>query len=340
MYPLDQGLWGPTVRITHLRDELARLVRLDVVAGYRPARRVALTRYMASGRLRGLDGIYVESATTLPAEMDFGFLALARALRIPILTYIRDAYQLFPDYYVADTPRRWVSARLFRIAMRSLARVSTTVAVPSRGLARALLGSDAPAVTIPPGSPPPLAIPLGAGADQLLLVGNARDAVQGADRLIEAVQAARSGGSRWGLTLVCRPGEEPPGPLPEGVRLVRAEGKEIESLLPDVVATVIPRRRNAYNDFALPIKLFAYLAYGRPMLVTDCEETARLVHTAGCGLVVGDSVRDLADGIRQLEQLSEEERADLAAAGQAAARDASWGDRARAVLDALGLGEP
>lgn len=57
MYPLDQGSWGPTVRISHLRDELARLVDLDLIAGYRGARRVALARYALGGRVRGLDGI-------------------------------------------------------------------------------------------------------------------------------------------------------------------------------------------------------------------------------------------------------------------------------------------
>ena len=40
MYPLDQGRWGPTVRISHLRDELAGLVDLDVVV--RTSRRSSL----------------------------------------------------------------------------------------------------------------------------------------------------------------------------------------------------------------------------------------------------------------------------------------------------------
>ena len=39
MYPLDAGIWGPTARITRVRDELARLVDLDVIDGYRAGRR-------------------------------------------------------------------------------------------------------------------------------------------------------------------------------------------------------------------------------------------------------------------------------------------------------------
>ncbi len=67
-------MWGPTVRISHLRDELARLVGLDVVSGYRGERRRALVRYALSGRLRGLAGIYVENSSRLPSETDLAFL--------------------------------------------------------------------------------------------------------------------------------------------------------------------------------------------------------------------------------------------------------------------------
>ena len=59
----------------------------------RDGRRSPATRW--SGRLRRLDGIYVEySSSFLPSETDIAFLGLARMLGIPVLTYVRDAYQL------------------------------------------------------------------------------------------------------------------------------------------------------------------------------------------------------------------------------------------------------
>ena len=129
MYPLAADPSGPIVRITHLRDELAGLVDLDVIAGYRGARRRELTRYAFRGALRRLDGIYVESSTFLPSEADVAFLALARALGVPVLTYIRDAYQLFDEYYRADTPRRWVGKHAFLPFVRALRAVSSRLAV-------------------------------------------------------------------------------------------------------------------------------------------------------------------------------------------------------------------
>lgn len=340
MYPLDEGLSGPTVRISHLRDELAKLVELDVIAGYRGARRVELARYAFRRRLRGLRGIYVESSTFLPAEADVAFLGLARALGIPVLTYIRDAYQLFDEYYRADTPRRWVGKHAFLPFVRALGAVSSRLAFPTVGLAAAV-GRDASAVTIlPPGSPRPVERSRSPDANQLLYVGDARWPAQGVDRLVQAVGRVRDGGAAVELTVVSGPGQAPPAPHPKWLHLRRAAGLRIRRLLPGVVATVIPRPRGPYNDLALPIKLFEYLAYGRPVLVTDCIEQARVVREADCGLVVGDSVEELADGVTRVLQAPADVLDRWSNNAIAAARRASWATRAERIVAMLVGGEP
>ena len=336
MYPLDRGLWGPTVRITHLRDELGAMINLDVIAGDRGARRVQLAHYVRRGRLRGLDAIYVESSTALPSETDIAFLGLARALGIPIMTYIRDAYQLFPEYYPTHGMGRWLATRLFLPAVRALSAVSTTVAVPTSGLARAVLG-NAPAILLPPGSPAPVRVPLARGARDLLFVGSARAEAQGGTRLIAGVALARAHGSDVRLTMVTRPGEEPAGRLPDWVRVVRAEGRAIDGLLPNVIASVIPRPRNAYNDLALPVKLYDYLSFGRPLLVTNCRETARVVSEAGCGLIIEDDVDGIAEGVLRLLAMEPRARAKLGSSAHRAARENSWTRRAMEILRVLGL---
>ena len=337
MYPLDQGMWGPTVRISNLRRELESRVELDLVSGYRGPRRTALARYAMSGRLRGLDAVYVESSTFLPAEADVAFLGLARALGIPVLTYIRDAYQLFPEYYPMTSWRRRTAARAFLPAMRALAVVSSRLAFPSRGLAAVVLGSDDGAVIIPPGSPPPLSVPRRPGARSILFVGNGTVQAQGAARLIRAVTLARERGGDVELTIVSRPGEEPPGNHPGWLRVLNAEGDAIAALLPEVIATAIPRPRGRYNDLAVPVKLFDYLAYGRPLLVTDCTEQAAVVADADAGVIVSDDERAMADGVlrmvgadaAQIDRWSENARR--------AALASSWSARADTILETLDI---
>ena len=335
MYPLDRGMWGATARITHLRDELARLVELDVIAGYRGPRRLALLRYAFSGRLRGLGGIYVESSSFLAAETDLAFLVLARSLGIPVLTYVRDAYQLFPDYYAADSPRRWLGAKAFLPLLRAMRSVSSDLAFPTRGLAEAVRVSGDDVVLLPPGAPPPAHVERSPSANRLLFVGDARLAVHGVDRLVAAVASARERGVDVELTVVSRPGQEPPGQQPDWMHLERAEGAGIHELLPDVIATVIPRPCSAYNDLALPIKLMDGLAYGRPLLVTNCREQARVVTDAGAGIVSDDSPDAIADAVVQLVSATTEQLAKWSANATAAAERASWSVRAQSIVDAL-----
>jgi glycosyltransferase involved in cell wall biosynthesis len=210
------------------------------------------------------------------------------------------------------------------------------MAFPTIGLAEAVLGAGgADAVLLPPGSPPPIEVAADPDANRLLFVGDARLSAQGADRLIGAVARARNDGAAVGLTVVCRPGQEPPQPHPDWLRIERAEGDAIAVLLPDVVATVIPRPRNAYNDLALPIKLFDYLAYGRPLLVTDCTEQAAVVKRAGAGVVMGDDPKAMAAAIRRVADAPEKQRQAWSASAHEAARDASWEHRAQHIVDII-----
>jgi hypothetical protein len=335
MYPLDAGMWGPTARITRLRDALARLVDLDVIEGYRPHRRPRLWRYALAGRQRGLDGIYVESSTFLPAESDIAFLGLSRALGIPVVTYVRDAYQLFPELYPHDTLKRRLAAAAFRPAIGALRAVSSRMAFPTAGLAAAVLGGQPDPELLPPGAPPPVDVPRNPAANRILYVGDVRLPAQGGDRLISAIEVARRAGAEVGLDVVCRPGQDPGPPHPPWLRVHRAEGQAIHELLPDVLATVIPRPRNPYNDLALPIKLFDYLSFGRPLLVTDCVEQARVVSHADAGIVTRDEPGAIAEGIVRLAASPPDQIARWSGNAAAAARAASWEDRARRIVDVL-----
>jgi hypothetical protein len=334
MYPLGAADSGPAVRISQMRAALSQLCDLDVVAGLRWKRAAMLARYAAAGRLRRLDGIYVESSTFLPAPSDLAFLALARALRIPVMTFIRDAYPLFPEYFEATSVKRRAASRLFMPAFRSLMAVSDMVAFPSPGLARLFGGAGARAILLPPGASAPVRVARSPNAHRLLHVGGVRWSALGGDLMLRAVERARAAGNDVRLTCVCRPGDEP-AERPSWLEIVRASGDGIHALLDDTFATLIARRRGAYNDLAVPIKVMEYLSYGRPMLVTDCTETARIVRDAGAGLVVRDTAEALAEGIGRLFAAPAAELDAFSEAALVAAERNSWHARARQVLDLL-----
>jgi glycosyltransferase involved in cell wall biosynthesis len=339
MYPLDGELRGPPVRVAHLRDALARRVALDVVSGSRLRRALALATYLARGRLRGLRGIYVETSTAIIGPADLAFLGLARARGIRVLSYVRDAYQLFPEYYPMASVKRRLAQALFPMSVWALSRVSHALAFPSRGLAQAVLRDRRRAERaplLPPGARLADAPPLDPLARSLLYVGSLAHQPQGGRLLLDAMRLARERGVDVELMCVTPP-EEATAPVPPAgwFRPLRAEGPEIDALLPGVLATVIPRRRSAYNDLALPIKLFEYLGYGRPLIVTDATETAAIVREAGCGVVVPDSIEGLADGIATVVAAGPDQLSAWGEAARSAATANSWDVRAARVLELL-----
>lgn len=340
MYPLDRGLWGATTRITQLRDALARRVDLDVVSGTPSVRARQMARYVARGRLKGLAGIYVENATSLPRPADLAFLVAARAHRIPVLTYLRDAQQLFPEYYPVNSLKRRASRALFSAATRALMRVSTTVAFPSRGLASAILRDERKAQLahlLPPGARIADAPPLDPAARTVLFVGGLRLPAHGGTILLQAMERVRARGMEVTLICVSRAGEEPAGAAPPWLRVVRAQGPEIDALLPQVVASITPRRSTPYNDLAVPIKVMEYLGYARPVIATDTTETAAIVRSADCGVVVPDTADGLADGIAAVVQAPPARLIEWGEAARRAAAANSWDSRAEDVLNLLGL---
>ena len=334
MYPLDRGMWGATTRITQLRDALARISRLRVISGTRWPRARQLAG--AIGSLGRLDGIYVENPTTLPGPADLAFLALARMRGIPVLTYVRDAQQLFPEYARASTFRQRLSRLAFMPALRMLMGVSTSVAFPSRGLARAIYADDRDVVLLPPGARVAPELPLAPNAHSLLFVGPLNRPAHGGQLLVDAIELVRRRGTDVHLISISRPGEELDAGDRPWLRLVRAEGTEIDRILPEVVATITPRRKTPYNDLAVPIKVLEYLGYGRPLIVTDTEETAAIVRGARAGVVVPDSIEGLARGIEDVVGASLERRVAWGQAARAAAERNSWDARARQIVDLLG----
>jgi glycosyltransferase involved in cell wall biosynthesis len=279
-----------------------------------------------------LRAVYVENASTLPGPLDLLFLALARALGITVLTYVRDAQYLFEEYYAATSPKRWLARAAFLPVTRLLMRLSTRVGFPSRGLARAIHGDGRDVLLLPPGARLADAPPLDPAATGLLFVGNLRYPAHGGEILLEAVQRARDDG--LDVTLICVLPEEAEPPLrADWLRVERASGPEIDRLLPLVRATITPRRKTPYNDLAVPIKVLEYLGYARPLIATDTTETAAIMREAGAGVVVPDTVEGLCAGIGQVWEADASNLLTWASNARAAAEANSWGVRAERILE-------
>jgi glycosyltransferase involved in cell wall biosynthesis len=120
----------------------------------------------------------------------------------------------------------------------------------------------------------------------------------------------------------------------------RGSGDAIHALLPEVLATIQPRVCTPYNHLAVPIKVMEYLSYGRPLVVTNCAEQARIVAEAEAGIVVPDSVEGLAEGLRALLRADAEQLDRWSANAAAAAGRSSWAALAGRIVGLLAEARP
>ena len=322
------------VRIYNLHRALLAQAPTRLIDGDRPTRRKALLRYLAGGGLGKTRAIYVEASTSTATELDLGFLTLAHAAGIPILIFIPDAYQYFPALY----PRVGVKTALldwgWRRSIATYLRVADRLLFPSRGLAN-YFPTDKPVTILPPGGPVGLEpATLNWDRPTVVYVGGANYRY-GSDLLLDAMQqvvarcpTARCHFISGDATYL----DQHPARHASWLTVERRAFHELPTVMRAATVAVVPLRINEYNDLAVPVKLFDYMAFGLPLVVTACRDTAALVQEMQSGLVVADQTTALADGIlRLLEAPTLAQQ--LGNNGYQAIQNAhSWSHRAAALL--------
>ena len=283
---------------------------------------------------------YAEASTyPLNPFVDYRILLGIHKRKIPIGVFYRDAYWKFKDYFAYKGLKRIELLLRYRVDLLFLARFVAVVFFPTQSLAD-LFNFRVPKVILPPaGEYKALARAFNLPLRAVYVGGITRR--YGIGIMLEALKMINDGEVKVVLELVCRESEmDTLSPDLKG--LLREPWVSISHISGDALTPIyarshvglIPLLKDAYNDLAMPVKLFDYLSFGLPVVVTDCVEMAEFVQKHQCGLVCKDTPTSLADAISALleentwkEVSSHAERALLAGN--------LWEDRARLVAQYL-----
>jgi glycosyltransferase involved in cell wall biosynthesis len=336
MYDISSLSSAPRVRIAMMTGALSRQIHTERIVGGRLARAVASVRWLASGGPRRVGAVYVESATTSAMPTDLAFLFVMRLLRKPVGVYFRDAYQLFREVYPRTRRQQILSDWLWRLTTPLLKVISSVRYAPSIGLARVLGLSRA--VMLPPGADPATAY-LGMGdAD---VVGTIVQVAprSGLDRLVAAMELVRKRRPDARLRVVARSiDEEQAARLPAWMEVIPAGRSSVPDALAGARVAVLPLPVNAYTDLAVAVRLFDFLALGKPIVATDAVETRAIMEASGAGMVTDESAEGMAAGILALlEDEALASRCSTNARAYACSASNTWDARATTVLETLGL---
>ena len=338
-YPLDRIDKGPKVRISNLLRALSQLCAVDLIAGLNSERRPLVHQYLQDGRFRGAFGLYVESSTGWCTPHDLRLMAACRRAGIPVFTWIRDAYPMFPETMTRiPVHKRFGASLLWRLSVWGYFRTSDAIGSQSESFSRLFdYPSHVRRIVLKQGARELDVPPISARAAALLYTGNASESRFGVDLLVKATERARETLPKLRLLLVCPPTGLPPKELLADhpwIELLSLQTDEIPGLLPQVRVLVNPLRDAPYHRLQIPTKIMDYLGYGRPILSTDLPEIAAVIRDTGAGIVVPDSVEGLAEGILRLFSAGLDE---VNAMGQSALRAVrekhSWRHRAQQIMD-------
>ena len=303
MYPLDRLDYACPVRIFNLYQNLRSMIPTILITGTRAGRRWPILKYLVTGQLRRTSCVYVESATSTATETDLLLLLVCKLFRVPIVIYIRDAHQFFPDIYDRTPLKVRMLDWLWRRSIQFYLLFADALLFPSEGLAQQFKFSNQYYLLPPAGSSNvPLESPDISSKVVIYVGGNSLP--NGVDLLLEAMELVIEKYPEAKCIIVSDAGQSDDLILDwqseSWVKFISGSFDDLPALMRDAYLAVIPYRKNSYGDLAVPVKLFDYMSFGRPVVATNCAEQAKYVKDCNSGLVVEDTVDGIADGIIRL----------------------------------------
>ncbi len=228
------------------------------------------------------------------ALADFHFLDACRRQQIRVGLFYRDVYWRFESPWPPGPWRlaRWLALQAFhRWELVQVRRTANVVYVPHMRMAEALPVRLPTVRALPPGVTPAAApdAPQSRSLDPLTILyvgGVGRYYRMG--ELLHAVNDV----VRARLILVCRPEEWTTAArdyrdlLGPRIRVVHASGPDLAPLYGEADLCACLFEPSPYRRFAMPVKLFDYLGYGKPVLATEGTAVGEFVAALGLGWCV------------------------------------------------------
>jgi glycosyltransferase involved in cell wall biosynthesis len=110
--------------------------------------------------------------------------------------------------------------------------------------------------------------------------------------------------------------------------------KYIPSIISQCDIGVIPHYANDHTDSTIPNKLFDYMAFAKPVIVSDAKPLERMVLDTGCGAVFrSGSHKDFAHKLQKLN--NDTQKAEIGKKGQVAVKEIYNWDRDSARLNSV-----
>lgn len=311
----EDGKSGSSIRPKKMLEAFKKIgYDVDVVAGYGYERRYKIKEIKEKIK-SGIkyDFMYSENATipTMLTEknhipkygnMDFKFFKLCDENEIPIGLFYRDIYWKFDIYKesVKGILRHFLIA-LYKYDLRQYKKYINCLFLPTMMMEKYIENKYLPSIVI---DLPPGAEYRDMARDEkianknlnLLYVGGIGELYR-FDALLEAIHDLKN----IKLTVCCREEEwennrkiyEPY--MTENVNIVHKSGDELENLYNDADICVALFKTTEYRKMAMPVKIFEYLSYHKPIIATSDTAAGKFVEENNIGWSITYGTKEIQD---------------------------------------------
>ena len=234
--------------------------------------------------------------------VEINFFKFLKKNNIPIGLFYRDIYWKFDEYPLKGI-KRWIMKSIYKLEMKVYNKYIDKYYLPSEMMNEFVQFPNNLVSSLPPAGNQLMLQQNDNSALNIIYVGGISERY-GFKDLIMAVNNMVNKGHRLHLNLVCR--EEEYEQWHEFMKafantnwldVYHASGSQLDEIYAKSNIGIIPIQKNTYNDFAVPVKLFEYMSYGKPIIATDCNAQAEIVNGSDIGIVVPPSIQGLEEGI-------------------------------------------
>ncbi|MBN2543167.1 glycosyltransferase [bacterium] len=295
------------VRSYNLIKNLREFGEVFVIQGNRRFRRLRIINFIFSGRIYKVDYMYMEPSTTSAIEMDILILLICKLMRIPVGIFIRDAHPFFQEFRRGLNFKTWLLFLGWHLSVRFYTCFSDVLFVHTASFAALFKHKNK--VLLPPGG---LHIQLNkieteSKPDSIFYIGGAGEKYD-LETLVEGYKLLKIKHPYLKCILGLREAEKRFWHIYqgiEGVSIVHIQSTELPGIMDRVILNVIALKKSPYLSFIVPLKLYELMSYGKPMVVSNNFETARLVKRFKTGLVY-TSRNDFMEKVAHLLENPEE----------------------------------
>lgn len=307
---------GSSVRCNQMLNSFKKMdIELKVISGRtdeikkRQQNAKMLLRWLKYNRP---DFCYIEPPSgPFFCKEDLKVLKKLQKLKIPTSLFYRDAYWMFPDLFftsktIYEKAKQLIIKKMQQRDLKIFQNCCQHIFFPSTEMA--VLFPFKSFSSLPPGCELyECNESLYYITKNIIYIGGANEHY-GTYLLLDAVKKLNEQNKNVNLIYICP--ESNWARLPniykayereEWLRVEHIYG--IENLIKayqQADIAIIPRIKNEYLDFAMPIKLFEYLSFLKPIISTNCLSTANFIKKNNIGIVCEDNIESLSDSIWKL----------------------------------------